>query len=181
MPGRDLFPLTPSVGGPGVSHCLGLARPSLVLWGMSATSRRRLSSRMAGVLCAAVLVCATAVCATGLGPAPSAPEAQTSFGTLLGVRDGGVDAFLGVPYAEPPLPPRGRFAATVDWTRPYPHGGRRAQSMSPACPQHAAYVAAPQSEDCEWRLRCRRGVVRGGRWPGRVRVTRPPSLRRPVP
>lgn len=59
-------------------------------------------------------------------------QVDVSAGTLRGVRDGGVDRYLGIPYAQPPVGDR-RFAAPVPaaaWT-----GARDAERFGATAPQ----------------------------------------------
>lgn len=89
-----------------------------------------------------------------MGAAP-APVADTTAGRVQGARSAGVEAFLGVPYAAPPL-------GDLRWRAPAPvpawQGTRDATHFGPACQQAAAgpwgpYTAeflapGPFSEDC---------------------------------
>lgn len=64
-------------------------------------------------------------------PTTSAPTADTTHGCVQGLRDGAFEAFLGVPYAEPPVGDR-------RWARPEPKapwGRLRAISPGDHCPQ----------------------------------------------
>jgi para-nitrobenzyl esterase len=76
-----------------------------------------------------------------------APTARTSAGVLEGLRSGGGTAFLGVPYAAPPV-------GDLRWEPPQPPqawtGTRKAAQFSPACPQlPAGWLRYPVwSEDC---------------------------------
>ena len=55
---------------------------------------------------------------------------KTSFGLVHGqTTKGGVCAFLGIPFAEPPV----RFAPAVDWTKDYPSGGWNATEPGKPC------------------------------------------------
>lgn len=89
-------------------------------------------------------------------PASPAPEALTSQGVLAGLRLGDVDAFLGVPYAAPPV-------GAHRWRPPQPltawHGVRQATQFGPSAWQAVApegfgpwtrefVVQGPVSEDC---------------------------------
>ena len=101
----------------------------------------RLPALIAALLCAA--------------PAAADPVAMTTSGALRGVVEGGAEAFLGVPYAAPPVG-EGR------WRDPQPvqpwRGERDATRYGPACEQGLAgawgpytseFVAGPPvSEDC---------------------------------
>ncbi|MFM5925128.1 MAG: carboxylesterase/lipase family protein [Novosphingobium sp.] len=91
----------------------------------------------------------------GAAPAPAAPLVRTDSGLLAGKTSGGVDAFLGVPYAAPPVGP-------LRWRAPQPVASwthaRDATRFGAACYQDAAgawgpysaeFLAAPPvSEDC---------------------------------
>lgn len=81
----------------------------------------------------------------------AAPVVAAKAGKLEGKRDGAVDAFLGVPFAAPPI-------AALRWRAPQPvepwNGVRKASAYGPDCmqwpldaPPSAAYVR-PVSEDC---------------------------------
>jgi para-nitrobenzyl esterase len=77
-----------------------------------------------------------------------APTARTATGWLKGTRQGTADAFLGVPYAAPPV-------GQLRFTAPHPaaawHGVREAGKQGPACPQfQPGGVRDTQrtSEDC---------------------------------
>lgn len=58
---------------------------------------------------------------------------KVSFGTLVGTGLEGVDQFIGVPFARPPIGPL-RWAAPVDWTEPY-GGTYRSVTYGARCPQ----------------------------------------------
>jgi para-nitrobenzyl esterase len=79
--------------------------------------------------------------------APEGPTATTPSGTLRGVAGDGVTAFLGVPYAAPPV-------GDLRWRAPAPfapwQGVRDATAKGPACPQSRGTLlgSAPTSEDC---------------------------------
>lgn len=95
------------------------------------------------------LVTAVTVVAAG------GPIAQTSFGQLRGVvvtNDAGTahaEAFLGVPFAEPPTGDL-RFAAPVDWSTPYTGGTLDATRYGELCPQTlgGASTTVVGTEDC---------------------------------
>lgn len=92
-----------------------------------------------------------------LAPASASaqPLVRTDVGVLAGTAQGGVEAFLGIPYAAPPVGP-------LRWRAPQPApawtGPRDAGRFGPACYQEVAsawgpYTAeftapAPVSEDC---------------------------------
>ncbi len=93
-------------------------------------------------------------CGGDASPGPGAPlevvtGAVTSLGTAAGVvTEEGVVAFLGLPYAEPPVGAL-RFAPPVA-VRSWP-SGLDASAFGPACPQPPAefgYVYTRQDEDC---------------------------------
>ncbi len=104
---------------------------------------------------ALALAASTAALAADAPPA-AAPRAVVRSGTLEGVRHGGVDAFLGVPYARAPV-------GDLRWRAPEPlepwSGVRAASGFGPSCPQlwpqpsfgpfTREYIDAPQpAEDC---------------------------------
>lgn len=77
------------------------------------------------------------------------PVAKTSYGSVRGVNRGGVDLFLGVPYAAPPV-------GKLRWMPPVEHaswkGTREATSFAPSCAQITELGAfagpANENEDC---------------------------------
>lgn len=77
--------------------------------------------------------------------APEAPRVETTRGPIEGRRGPGHQAFLGVPYAKPPVgalrwaPPEPPDA----WTEP-----RAATSRPPRCVQEALGLELPSQEDC---------------------------------
>ena len=79
------------------------------------------------------------------GPPPAAPTADTALGPLEGLRGPGYQAFLGVPYAKPPVgalrwaPPEPPEA----WTEP-----RSATGRPPRCVQRALGLDLASQEDC---------------------------------
>jgi para-nitrobenzyl esterase len=103
------------------------------------------------------LVLAASMAATAAdAPPAAAPRAVVRSGTLEGVRRGGVDAFLGVPYARAPV-------GDLRWRAPEPlepwSGVRAASAFGPSCPQlwpqpsfgpfTREYIDVPQpAEDC---------------------------------
>lgn len=98
---------------------------------------------MKGMLIAIVaLSCALPVLAR-------APQVATESGAVRGVASGLGDAYLGVPYAAPPLGP-------LRWRPPAPtsswQGARDASAFGPACPQKGVSMpgepAPVTSEDC---------------------------------
>ena len=112
---------------------------------------RRYASKRLGALLIAPL-CLTGLCHA----ATAAPQVRVADGQLLGLRAGGVEAFLGVPYAAPPI-------GVNRWRSPQPlqpwHGVRRAQRFGPSCLQRLAPhgfgpwspeygVHGPVSENC---------------------------------
>ncbi|TVT18938.1 carboxylesterase family protein [Amycolatopsis acidiphila] len=81
--------------------------------------------------------------ATGTATAAAAPVARTASGVVRGSSSSGVDSFLGIPYAAPPIgdlrwrPP----AAPASWT-----GVRDAVAYGNRCPAQAS-TNGPRSED----------------------------------
>lgn len=89
-------------------------------------------------------VVATSAC--GTAPAAPAPTVRISQGELAGVTKAGVDEFLGVPYAAPPV-------GALRWRPPEPaarwSGVRQATAYAPHCAQPATTAGQPSmSEDC---------------------------------
>ena len=76
------------------------------------------------------------------GPAPTA---MTNHGPVVGAREDGAQAFLGIPFAAPPVgelrwqPP----SAPDAWTEP-----RDATTVPPKCSQRALGIRLASSEDC---------------------------------
>lgn len=108
-------------------------------------------NRITAGLVAAMLALPTAHAAaapadTDVGAAHRAPVARVDTGVLRGGRSGGVDSFLGVPYAAPPVGP-------LRWRPPQPaphwQGVRAATVHGNRCPA-AASSNGPRSEteDC---------------------------------
>src|SRR6516225_1709897 len=74
------------------------------------------------------------------------PVVETSDGRVRGISSGGVDRFLGIPYAAPPV-------GDLRWRPPQPHGRwrgvRDATSFANHCPQVASPFGLPSvTEDC---------------------------------
>ena len=82
------------------------------------------------------------------GPACAAPIATTQ-GRVDGITKGGVQEFLGIPYAAPPV-------GALRWMPPQPaatwHGVRQAKAFGPTCAQVTTlgpFAGPPNSnEDC---------------------------------
>jgi para-nitrobenzyl esterase len=111
--------------------------------------RMKLSTRLAWLACLALGGCgdddvpATGDAGMHDAAVEPAPEVVTSLGTVRGRRGDGFQAFLGVPYAEPPVGER-------RWIAPEPHPGwdgvLEARAQPEACPQDVPF---PQGEeDC---------------------------------
>ncbi len=80
------------------------------------------------------------------------PTVVTSFGSIIGKEQGGVHAWLGIPYALPPVGAR-RWAPPVEWESEYDSGYRLADEYGSTCMQTKAYpadIVGPEdmSEDC---------------------------------
>ena len=92
-----------------------------------------------------------ALLAAAFGVVPAAhaaggPVARTDTGAVQGVRNDGVDSFLGVPYARPPV-------GALRWRAPRPaapwHGVRAATAYGNRCPALASTNGpASDTEDC---------------------------------
>lgn len=85
-------------------------------------------------------------CAAQAQPAqPATHPVQVTGGRIAGTAEGGVNAFLGVPFAAPPV---GRLR----WRSPQPvapwQGVKPERAYAPACAQTAQWVPEPKSEDC---------------------------------
>lgn len=96
-----------------------------------------ISYRWLGLL---FLLCMTAVPAAGQRPTARFPD-----GAAMGVATDGVETFLGVPYAAPPV-------GKLRWRAPQPskpwRGVRQATAFGPACAQTADWIKERKSEDC---------------------------------
>jgi para-nitrobenzyl esterase len=93
-----------------------------------------------------------AVCAIWAALSPAlAQDAQltrplkVTGGQIAGVRDGALNAYLGIPFAAAPV-------GSLRWRAPQAivpwQGVREARNFSPACAQTAAWLPNPKSEDC---------------------------------
>ena len=114
--------------------------------------RARLGAVCCAALTALTLVATGAAAATaGTSAAASrsggGPVVATGNGPVRGATAGGIDEFLGIPYAAPP-------AGHLRWRPPQPpadwRGVRDATQFAPSCPQPPGLFAppAPFSEDC---------------------------------
>jgi para-nitrobenzyl esterase len=100
-----------------------------------------------------IAICAIGLAASGLLPfvVPSAHAAQltnpvnVTGGAVAGTQASGLDIYLGIPFAAPPVGDlRWRAPqAVVPWS-----GVKEALGYSPACAQNADWIANPKSEDC---------------------------------
>lgn len=87
------------------------------------------------------------LCAFASEAAATSLQVTTSSGTFEGIRtSNGTERWLGIRFAEPPVG-KLRFAAPVPVTRPAT-GVQLASTFGNACPQPAANLGAPVSEDC---------------------------------
>ncbi len=80
------------------------------------------------------------------GAATAQPMAALEQGRVTGVQDNGIDRFMGLPYAAPPV-------GDLRWAPPAPapawDGTRDGSKAPPKCPQSASGLAAgTESEDC---------------------------------
>jgi para-nitrobenzyl esterase len=120
--------------------------------------RRRTGWRARGPLAAVLALITLASCATAtgtdtVGKAPARPQAPagkltvtTADGELRGQAAGGIDEFLGIPYAAPPVGP-------LRWRAPQPaahwSGVRPATQYGPHCPQYGSkFGQGSMSENC---------------------------------
>ena len=112
---------------------------------MSETLRRwRRSALFVSTLLLACVVVAPAAALAHSRSGP--PTAVTRDGIVQGLSAGGVDKFLGIPYAAPPV-------GSLRWQDPQPparwHGVRSATTLPPACPQLAnSNGPRSENEDC---------------------------------
>src|ERR1700687_1357217 len=88
----------------------------------------------------------TAVARAASVATASAPVVTTRDGRVRGISSGGIERFLGVPYATPPV-------GDLRWRPPQPHGRwtgvREAAAFAHHCPQHASpFGLASTTEDC---------------------------------
>jgi hypothetical protein len=110
-------------------------------------------ARSAAACCAALAALTLVATGTsGAAAAPlgarAAPVVPTDDGPVRGMTAGGIDEFLGIPYAAPPI-------GNLRWRPPAPPAGwrgvRDATQFGPSCPQPAPGLFAPPgpfSEDC---------------------------------
>jgi para-nitrobenzyl esterase len=81
----------------------------------------------------------------GIGLAQATRPVTVSGGEIVGMRAAGLNTYLGIPYAAPPV---GKLRwrapqAVVPWK-----GVRQATGFSAACAQSAQWITHPKSEDC---------------------------------
>lgn len=91
------------------------------------------------------------IAAAAAAPGPIAPSVRLTSGSVAGVRENDVDAFLGLPYAAPPV-------GVLRWKPPQPvaawNGVRSAAAPGNDCLQDSAHNPLPpgysnaESEDC---------------------------------
>ena len=113
-------------------------------------TRTRMRARtwlaVAGVIVGSLVASAPAMGASLFGGQASGPVVGTSDGAVRGLANGGVDEFLGIPYAAPPV-------GALRWRSPQPaarwFGVRNATQFGPHCPQLASpFGQASTSENC---------------------------------
>src|SRR5262245_31442333 len=105
------------------------------------------STRLAASLTAAVCLAALAGCEAGAPDIPQGIDVSTGQGTFHGDLRGKTRAFLGIPYAAPPVGAL-RFRPPE---RPAPAGDRQVTRFGPTCPQFNAtdgMYNESTSEDC---------------------------------
>ena len=87
-------------------------------------------------------------CVLSMTGADDTVTVNTPLGAVLGVSDGsGTDAFMGIPYAEPPVGPHGRWqppVAVSPWRETLDATG----GPGPACWQRPNPGVGEMSEDC---------------------------------
>ena len=93
-----------------------------------------------------LVLAAAALAATAASAAPKAPVVATDDGPVRGVLSGGIDRYLGIPYAAAPV-------GALRWSPPHPHGRwhgvRDASQFANHCPQIAGpFGLASTTEDC---------------------------------
>jgi para-nitrobenzyl esterase len=106
--------------------------------------RARLAATAAAV--SALAGCASASATTPASAVVRRPVAVTQSGSVRGRLAGGIDEFLGIPYAAPPT-------GNLRWRAPEPparwRGVRAATAFGPHCPQSGSpFGVASTSEDC---------------------------------
>ncbi len=92
------------------------------------------------------LLGAALLAALATGHAQAAPVVQTAYGAVQGVTVAGINDYLGIPYAAPPI-------GSLRWTAPAPpaswSGTRQATSYSAYCPQGFSELGTGGgAEDC---------------------------------
>ncbi len=111
-----------------------------------AVTRRGSLLVAASALAVGTAACAGPVAAARPHRSQSALVVSVADGQIQGKKAGGVDEYLGLPYAAPPVGP-------LRWRAPQPpahwHGIRAATSFAPHCPQlPGVFGRASTSEDC---------------------------------
>jgi carboxylesterase type B len=107
---------------------------------------RRCIGRVAGVVLGLVLIATAAPAAADAHSEAGSLIVQTDKGKVRGARSGGVDSFLGIPYAAPPV-------GALRWQPPKPHqywtGVRPATHYGPRCAAlESTNGARSNSENC---------------------------------
>lgn len=106
-----------------------------------------LESRMFILLLPLLTLAARPLTASPVLPRASAPTVNLSYGAFQGYTDGEVDAFLGMPFAEPPV---GNLRFNLPQAPTAFDGIQQAVSFGPACPQQGLVLPESAPSNLGW-------------------------------